>query len=251
MKDIASVYTVVTAQEGERFHQLNDKMVRADGPAFLKHDSAVAQYWSQLTEIFPDNQFCLVEQESDRAVGIGNSIPVAFAGEWRDLPDEGLDWVLERGFHDRAAGIIPTIMSALYIEIADTHRGQHLSSQMLAVMRQMARSQGFNHLIAPVRPSLKSRYPLTEIETYLEWQTSSGLPFDPWLRVHVRAGGKVLQPCPRAMCVKGTRQQWATWTGMDFLGDGDYVIPYGLVPLSFHGTEGKYVEPGIWVLHET
>ena len=76
-----SAYIVVTAQENERFWKLNTGMVRADGPAFLEHDSAVAQYWSRLDEVFPDNQFCLVEQESGKAVGVGNSIPVAFAGE--------------------------------------------------------------------------------------------------------------------------------------------------------------------------
>ena len=71
-------------------------MVRADSPAFLEHDSAVAQYWSRLDETFPDNQFCLAEQESGKAVGVGNSIPVAFEGEWADLPADGLDWVLEK-----------------------------------------------------------------------------------------------------------------------------------------------------------
>ena len=73
-----SAYTVVTARENERFWELNNGMVRADGPAFLEHDSTVAQYWSRLDETFPDNQFCLVEQESGQAVGMGNSISVAF-----------------------------------------------------------------------------------------------------------------------------------------------------------------------------
>jgi hypothetical protein len=244
-----STYTVVTARESERFYELSNGMVRADGPAFLEHDSAVVQYWPLLAETFPTYQFCLVEQESGEAVGIGNSIPVAFQSEWADLPAEGLDWVLERGFQDRAAGKIPTLMSALYIEVADSHRGQHLSSQMLTVMRQIARSQGFSHLVAPVRPSLKSRYPLIPIEDYIRWQKSDGLPFDPWLRVHVRAGGQILHPCPRAMEVTGTPQQWTTWTGIDFPGEGNYIISHGLVPLTMRGTEGEYVEPGIWVLH--
>jgi GNAT superfamily N-acetyltransferase len=224
-------------------------MVRASGPTFLEHDDMVDQYWPLLAETFPDNQLCLVGQESGRAVAIGHSIPVAFTGDWVELPAEGLDWVLGRGFQDRAAGKPPTIMSALYIEVADSHRGHHVSSQMLAAMRQTARSQGFRHLVAPVRPSLKSRYPLIDIEAYLDWQTPEGLPFDPWLRVHVRAGGKVLHPCRRAMRVKGTRQQWEGWTGMVFPGDGEYVIPHGLVPVSFQGKEGEYVEPGVWVLH--
>jgi hypothetical protein len=245
-----SPYTVITANDIERFDELREGMVRASGPAFLEHDSAVVHYWPLLAETFPDNQFCLVEPESGQAVAIGNSIPVAFEGEWGDLPAGGLDWVLEKGFQDRAAGGNPTIVSALYIEIAESHRGQHLSSQTLAAMRQIASSQGYSHLVAPVRPSLKSRYPLIPIEDYIRWQTSDRLPFDPWLRVHVRAGGKVLHPCSQAMRVKGTRQQWSAWTGMEFPDDGDYVIPYGLVPLSFRGAEGEYVEPGIWVLHE-
>jgi hypothetical protein len=244
-----SAYTVVTAQENERFWELNNGMVRADGPAFLEHDSAVAQYWSRLDETFPDNQFCLVEQESGKAVGVGNSIPVAFKGEWADLPAGGLDWVLEKGFQDRAAGKTATIMSALYIEVAGSHRGQHLSSRMISVMRQIALSQGFSHLVAPVRPSLKSRYPLIPIEEYSQWQNSDEFPFDPWLRVHVQAGGKVLQHCPSAMVVKGSRQQWMAWTGMDFPGEGNYTIPHGLVPVIVRDSEGEYIEPGIWVLH--
>lgn len=245
-----STYTLITAKTIERFTELRNGMDRASGPEFLGHDSTVVEYWPRLAETFPDNQFCLVEQESGRTAAVGNSIPLAFEGGWVDLPAEGLDWVLERGFQDRAAGQIPTLVSALYIEVAASHRGQNLSSKMLATMRQLAHSQGFNHLVAPVRPSLKSRYPLIPIDDYIGWQNSDGLPFDPWLRVHVRAGGKVLHPCSRAMSVTGTRQQWAEWTGMDFPGDGDYVIPHGLVPLSLRGPEGVYVEPGIWVLHE-
>jgi hypothetical protein len=244
-----SAYTVVTAQESERFWELNNGMVRADGPAFLEHDSAVAKYWPHLDESFPGNQFCLVEQESGQAVGVGNSIPVAFEGEWADLPAGGLDWVLEKGFQDYAAGKTAAIVSALYIEIASSHRGKHLSSQMIAAMRQIALAQGFTHLIAPVRPSLKSRYPLIPIEEYCRWWNSEGLPFDPWLRVHVQAGGRILHPCASFMVVKGSSQQWRAWTGMDFPSDGNYTIPHGLAPVAIRSGEGEYVEPGIWVLH--
>lgn len=244
-----STYTVVTAVEPERFWELNNAMERASGPAFLEHDSAVTAYWARLDETFPENQFCLVEMESGKAVGVGNSLPLAFEGEWAQLPSGGLDWVLMKGFQDYAAGIKPTIMSALYIEVAASHRGQHLSSRMIGVMRQIAQWQGFTHLIAPVRPSLKSRYPLIPIEEYCLWKNAEGLPLDPWLRVHVQAGGKILHPCHTAMAVKGSKHQWATWTGLDFPGNGDYPIPHGLVPVTFHDDTGEYVEPGIWVLH--
>lgn len=120
---------------------------------------------------------------------------------------------------------------------------------MIAVMRPIALSLGFSHLIAPVRPSLKSRYPLIPIEEYTQWQNLDGLPFDPWLRVHVQAGGKILHPCPSAMVVKGSSQQWKAWASMDFPSDGNYTIPHGLVPVTIRDGEGEYIEPGIWVLH--
>ena len=243
-------YTLLTARDAERFRELVNRMPRAEGPEFLEHDRSVVQYWSLLNEAFPDNQFCLVDEGTGMAAGFGRSIPLSFDGDWIELPAEGLDWALEKGFADQAAGRKSTVMSALYIEIAETHRGRNLSAQMLATMREIARSQGFAHLIAPIRPSLKSRYPLIGIETYLNWKTPEGLPFDPWLRVHVRAGGQVLLPCPRAMLVEGTRGQWANWTGMAFPGDGDYIIPHGLVPVRVRGDLGEYVEPGVWVLHE-
>ena len=37
---------------------------------------------------------------------------------------------------------------------------------------------------------------------------------------------------------------------MAFPGDGDYIIPHGLVPVRVRGDLGEYVEPGVWVLHE-
>ncbi len=244
------MYTIITARELERYNELRSDMDQAAGPEFLGEDRIVKKYWPLLAETFPDNQFCMMEKEGGRPVAIGNSIPLAFEGARPDLPAGGLDWVLEKGFLDRAAGKTPTILSALYIEVAGSERGRHLSGQMLAIMRQIAHTQGFNQLIAPVRPSLKSLYPLIDINSYLSWKTSEGLPFDPWLRVHIRAGAQVLNPCSRAMTISGTKSEWSEWTGMAFPGDGEYTIPYGLVPLRFHGDAGTYVEPGVWVLHE-
>jgi hypothetical protein len=56
---------------------------------------------------------------------------------------------------------------------------------MLDAMSDVARDAGLGHLIAPVRPSLKDRYPITPIGRYLEWIRANGEPFDPWVRIHV------------------------------------------------------------------
>jgi GNAT superfamily N-acetyltransferase len=243
-------YTVVTAQAAAQFCELCGTVHTSGIPGFLEQDKVVARYWSRLTELFPAYQFCLVEKASGTAVARGHSIPLAFDGPWTSLPDDGLDWVLEQGSLDDEAGRRPTVYSALYIVVSDPYRGRGLSARVLAAMRQIGREHGFGHLIAPVRPSLKSRYPLITMGEYCRWRNADGHPFDPWLRVHVRAGGTVLHPCLRSMEVRGSLRQWEEWTGMAFPGGGSYVVPGGLVPVTVeNGSEGVYVEPGIWVVH--
>jgi hypothetical protein len=40
---------------------------------------------------------------------------------------------------------------------------------MIERMREIGRAHGLDTLIAPVRPNLKHRYPLTPIESYMQW----------------------------------------------------------------------------------
>jgi len=50
------------------------------------------------------------------------------------------------------------------------------------------------------------------------------LPFDPWLRVHVRKNAKIINVCKKAVEIKGTVNQWETWTNMKFPESGKYVV---------------------------
>ena len=63
-------------------------------------------------------------------------------------------------------------------------------------MRTAAVRAGLDALLAPVRPTLKERYPLTPTERYLSWRRDDGQLFDPWLRVHERLGAEILGVCP-------------------------------------------------------
>ena len=92
-------------------------------------------------------------------------------------------------------------------------------------MADVGRDAGLGHLIAPVRPGFKDRYPITPIGRYLEWTRPNGEPFDPWVRIHVRRGGKIAKPIPHSMLITGTVAEWESWTGMRFPGDGEYTFP--------------------------
>ena len=88
---------------------------------------------------------------------------------------------------------------------------------------------------------------------YMNWQKVDGLPFDPWLRVHIKAGGTVAGICNRSMDISGTVSDWEKWTDFQFPGTGDYVIDEALVPININKEEdiGSYSEPNVWITHST
>jgi hypothetical protein len=81
-------------------------------------------------------------------------------------------------------------------------------------MTEVVRRHGLADLVAPVRPTLKHRYPLIPMERYIKWRRSDGRPFDPWIRVHERVGGEIVGPASAAMRVTGTVADWERWTEM-------------------------------------
>jgi hypothetical protein len=122
---------------------------------------------------------------------------------------------------------------------------------MLDLMAELAREARLPHLIAPVRPSLKDRYPIAPIEQYVSWTRENGEPFDPWIRIHTRRGGRIVKPIPHSMRITGTVAEWEGWTGMRFPGDGQYTFPAGLAPVEIDHTHdrGSYWEPNVWIVH--
>jgi hypothetical protein len=51
------------------------------------------------------------------------------------------------------------------------------------------------------------------------------------------------------MRVSGTVSEWEEWTGLEFPGDGEYVVPGALSPVRFEHGHGVYVEPSVWMRH--
>jgi len=94
-------------------------------------------------------------------------------------------------------------------------------------MRTAARHRGFAHLIAPVRPSWKERYPSVPIERYVTSTRPDGYSIDPWIRVHQRLGGRLATPLRRSLRISGTVGDRETWTGLLLPESGDYDFPRG------------------------
>jgi GNAT superfamily N-acetyltransferase len=196
---------------------------------------------------YPEYQFVLYDDEADELVAEGHTLPVPWDGSVEGLP-AGFDGIFERGFGDEEK----TALSAMAAEIRPAFQGGGLAVRVLEVMRDVARRHGLGALIAAVRPSLKERYPLAAIDEYAQWSRPDGLPFDPWLRVHARIGGRILRPEPRSLRISGTVAEWEEWTQMAFPVSGEYVFPHGLALLSIDRAAdvGLYYEPNVWVAHD-
>ena len=219
-------------------------------PAYNTHGDVLRRYWSRLYEELRDFQFVLYDEDEDVVVAEGHSIPFVWDGTAEGLP-AGIDGLVEDAFRLLEEGGEPTALSALAIEIRATAQGRGLSGSMIEAMGGIAREHGFSELVAPLRPSWKERYPLTPIERYARWTREDGLPFDPWIRTHVRLGGEILRPEPRSLRISGTVTEWEEWTEMAFPESGEYVFPHGLVPLSVDREQnlGLYYEPNLWMVH--
>ena len=166
-------------------------------------------------------------------------------GSDEDRPS-GWDEAFLRAFE---SGREPTVLCALAISVRPDQQGRRLSSRMLNEMRNAAAAKGLRELIAPVRPTLKSSYPLIPIERYVEWRRDDGAHFDPWIRLHERIGGEILAIAPESMRMEFPVVDWEEWTEMRFPEDGDYVFPGALAPLHVRDGIGLHLEPYVWLRH--
>lgn len=218
-------------------------------PEFLTHDRVWERHERLLYEAAPEYQFVLVDNDGT-PLAQGNCIPFEWDGDPAHLPD-GIDGVLPAAASMFEAGRAPTAVSALQIVVRRDLRGRGLSTRCIAAMGDIAQDHGLTSLVAPVRPTLKHRYPLTPLARYARWRRADGELFDPWLRVHERAGAAAIGVCAGSMTITGTIADWEAWTRMAFPESGPYVVPDALVPVDIdvENDIGIYVEPNFWMHH--
>jgi GNAT superfamily N-acetyltransferase len=218
-------------------------------PEFLYHDPVLERLLGRVIAEYAEFQFYAWDDEQDEVVGVGMAVPASWDREAASLPDRGIDAVVEARFEDAAP--TPNVLSALQIVIAPEFRGQGLSSRMIRRMAEIGRDHGLDTLIAPVRPTLKERYPLTPTDRYVTWRRKDGTHLDPWLRTHERLGAEIVKVARESSTIPGTVAEWEEWTQMAFPESGAYVVAGALVPveIDLERDEGLYVEPNVWMVH--
>ena len=218
-------------------------------PEFMRHDPIGGLFYGNVEARF--SEYVLVAQdENGEVVACAYSVPFVRDGD--ELPDNGWDCAIRNGLMTSLGGDEPNAISAVEIAVRPDRQGSGVSRQMLAAMRDNAARRGFAELVAPVRPNGKADVH-EPMSTYAFRVREDGLPIDPWLRVHVRAGGRIAKVAPRSMVIPGTLEEWREWTGLPFDRTGPVVVPRALAPVHSdieHGV-ATYVEPNVWVVHRT
>lgn len=221
-------------------------------PEFMLHNAVANEHWHELLDRFANYQVALYDTENNRIAGMGSSFPLRWDDTLENLPETGWDWAFQEAVRNHKEGITPNFHCAIQIVLRHEYQGHGLSRPMVEAVRSVTKSKGLPSLIIPLRPSEKHRYPLTSLDDYITWQTDDGEPLDPWLRVHVRAGARVLKVCHESKTISGTRTEWEQWTGKRFPQSGEYIIPGALNPIVINVEQDKgiYIEPNVWIVHE-
>jgi GNAT superfamily N-acetyltransferase len=219
-------------------------------PTFMLHDPVAHLFFHRLAEVFPEHQLLALDEQGT-VVGKIHSVPFAWSGDDDDLPERGWDAILERAFVERERGEVPSAVSLLEARVVPAHRGQGLSPRLLDAARRNVQRLELVDLFGPVRPTGKSEEPRTPMSEYAARRRADGLPADPWLRVHVRMGARIVKVCPLSMIIPGSVAQWRRWTGLAMTRSGLLDVPEALsaVHVSVEQDHAVYVEPNVWMHH--
>jgi hypothetical protein len=222
-------------------------------PQFMYHDPLATLVYHHVSGDLAE--FCLIAVDRDapdKPLAKAYSTPFSWAGDpATELPEGGWDAAVLGGADNRLAGHAGNLVSALEITVRPEARGTGLSAVMLDALRRNTAAHGYDRMVAPVRPNRKHEHPDLPMAEYVARTRADGLPEDPWLRVHVRAGGQVVGVATRSMAIAGTLAEWREWTGLPFDTTGPVYVPYALVPVQCDVAAGYavYVEPNVWVHH--
>ncbi len=239
---------VVTSNERPDLEDEAGAAFRVKWPEFIFHDPIAKQYVAQVAECFPQYDVLLLDK--GRVVAGGWGVPIRWDGTMEDLPD-GYDGAMVRAVEGHRGGVQATTFSFMAVAAGNGEAKRGLAGEVMAALRVRAVEAALTHVIAPLRPTLKPKYPLVPMASFATWTRSDGLSIDPWIRAHQRMGATILAPSPRSMVITGTVAEWESWTDIVFPETGAYVVPdaLGLVHIDRAKDIGTYVEEGLWVQH--
>ena len=217
-------------------------------PQFMQGEKVMRTYWGFLLNNFDHYQSVLTIE--NKIIAVVNSAPFRLGSDVNALHENGIYWGLKQISHNYYNELQPDTLMALQIVVNPDYQGKEISYECLNILKTLAYQQGLDRVVIPLRPSSKHLYPLIDINNYVNWKNKEGFPYDPWLRVHIKAGGKIVKLC-KGISIQASIPQWEEWTGLHFGSTGSYVIPKALntIYADLDENTATYSQDNIWVVH--
>ena len=211
-------------------------------PYFIWNDPAMQLFWPLWFRYFPEYQYEF-RSDNGQLLACVHTVPLRWDASLSELPDgralsddspapawktaingdaatlartlSGWDWAMTQSLSDVQAGRSPNLLSAAATVVSPAARGQGLASQAVDWMKKIAAARGLQYIIAPLRPSHKRDFPLLDFTQYCQKtktdEKGQVYPYDPWLRLHVKKGGRLIQPCFRSIRICQPLPVWKSW----------------------------------------
>jgi len=225
-----------------------DRLVAENMPPFLTWASPGNWRWHRLYSRLAAYQVVVVGP-GDELLAAMHSVPLSWNGDLAGLPGGYDDAVVSATADD--AGDDANVTCLLSISIARDRRKGGLAERLIAEAKTRARARGHVAVLGPLRPTRKAEFPDVPMAEYLQWRDARGEVFDPWLRLHLELGARILRVAERSLVVRQPASRWEGLTGRGAMEPGAHRIEgaLALVTIGADGV-GEYAEPNIWISHD-
>jgi len=232
-----------------QYYASYEQIMQEIWPKIILQSDVVKTYYDQLFQYFPNYQKVCINTENE-VIGFINTIPIHWEKSLEDLPEEGWDWLIQKGISDYKNNIVPNTLGGLQIGISKAYQGRGLSKKIVEIGKSIQRKSKFKNFILPIRPTLKHLHPRLSMEEYLLKKTA-GKIYDPWIRIHNAGGAKIIKVCHRSMVIEGSITDWEKWSGMKFEKTGNYILEGALheILMDLAASKSIYYEANIWLYY--
>ena len=216
-------------------------------PSFIIDAPTVKKHWNKLGTLFPQFQLSLVN-DAGLVLGFMNMIPIFLDRAMVDLPDEGWDWLIQKGMTDFENNIAPNCLGGLQINVLKQYQGKGFSKMLIQKGKEIMLASGFTNFIIPIRPTWKHKHPKTSMDAYLSIESDKKI-YDPWIRTHVNNGAKIIKVCKNSMHIDEDINFWESHLNMNIEKSGEIMVPGALNPILVHKEENyaEYREENLWI----
>ena len=234
----------------EDMKRLHERNTTSSYPQIVSDSQVVQSCWDKLGKYFPSFQVFAING-GNQLVGFVNTIPLKYDGTLQDLPDEGWDWLIQKGISDFEQGITANCLGGLQINISKAFRGQGYSALFIAKAKELRDRNGLDKLFIPIRPALKSELPKMNMAEYITYELDGRL-YDPWIRTHLRSGAKIIKVCSNSMHIDGDLSYWEGALNQELHTSGNYYAAGCLneIHIDVENNYGEYREANIWIHYD-